>query len=634
MAQLAEVKRKIAELEAKGDIKNAVAELEKAIKEFSGEGSLYNKLGDLYIKINRKDRALKIYEKGARVFKDETYFPNAIALCKKILRLDKERANVYELLGHLHKELDQRGEAANYFLEYAERKMKENDMDTVLETYNMIKELVPNNPKILETISAIYEKVGKKEEGEELRKEAKEIESKQGKLRETLAQTPAPEAAAEASEKVEEVPHEEEIPEAPVVEEPSEPPREEKQPEEQSAEAEEVVTEEQPPEIEEAISEELPQVAEETVEAPEEAQEPTDETTVDTHVSPDVAELIEDTEDEIAAGEVIPEVPAELSEIDKTIELGELYLNLGSEDEAVDCFRSAANEVWERKDYDKALMLNKKIAELRPFDLRSRQHLVEIAEIIDDKELHIQAMLDLAESLRRRERKSEAQDLYKKVLDLDAENSIAKEMLAVSEPPKDFIDLGEVLRTTLDEEKKPEEMQTIEGLVSQFRREVFESIGEGDFRSRYDLGVAYKGMGLYQEATEEFEIAAKDPDLKLKAMEMLGSCFMERGKTDDAMRILHDGLHVTNRPRLEYFGLHFLLGQCYEKKRNIKEALQHYIDAYQIDKTVPELTLKINHLKKTLEARLKKRKKPAPEKAKSPVKSDKTRTKKSKITYL
>lgn len=619
MAQLAEVKRKIAELEAKGDIKNAVAELEKAIKEFSAEGSLYNKLGDLYIKIDRKDRALKIYEKGARVFKDETYFPNAIALCKKILRLDKERADVYELLGHLHKELDQRGEAANYFLEYAERKMKENEMDTVLETYNMIKELVPNNPKILETISAIYEKVGKKEEGEELRKEAKEIESKQGKLRETLAQKPT-QQAAEESEKVEDVPQEEEIPEAPVVEEPSAPPPEEEQP----AEAEEVVTDEQPQEREEAVGE------------PEEALEPADETAVDDRVSPEATAISEDEEDEdeIATGNVIPEAPSELSEIEKTIELGELYLNLGSEDEAVDCFRSAANEVWEKKDYDKALMLNKKIAELRPFDLLSRQHLVEIAEIIDDKELHIQAMLDLAESLRRRERKSEAQDLYEKVLNLDSENSIAKEMLAVSEAPKDFIDLGEVLRTTLDEEKKPEEMQTIEGLVSQFRREVFESIGEGDFRSRYDLGVAYKGMGLYQEAIEEFEIAAKDPDLKLKAMEMLGSCFMERGKMDDAMRVLYDGLHVTNRPRLEYFGLHFLLGQCYEKKKNIKEALQHYVDAYQIDKTVPELTLKINHLKKTLEARLKKRKKPAHKKAKTPVKPAKIRTKKSKITYL
>ena len=172
MSELGEVKRKVAEFVAKGDTKKAITELEQAVKEFPREGSLFNKLGDLLIKVNRKNEALSAYEQGARVFKEETYFPNAIALCKKILRLDTDRTTIYELLGELHKQLDQRGEAANYFLEYAERKMKENDMDAVLVAYNTIKELVPNNPKILETISAIYEKVGKKEEGEELLREA------------------------------------------------------------------------------------------------------------------------------------------------------------------------------------------------------------------------------------------------------------------------------------------------------------------------------------------------------------------------------------------------------------------------------------------------------------------------------
>ena len=167
MAELADLKRRIAELEAKGVLKDAIAEIEKAIEEFPKEGSLYNKLGDLYVRMNRQKAALKVYEKGARVFKEETYFPNAIALCKKILRFDKNRTEIYGLLGELHKELDQRGEAANYLLEYADRKRKANDLDTALATYDMIKELVPNNPRILKTISAIYEQVGQKDRGSE-----------------------------------------------------------------------------------------------------------------------------------------------------------------------------------------------------------------------------------------------------------------------------------------------------------------------------------------------------------------------------------------------------------------------------------------------------------------------------------
>lgn len=591
MSELGEVKRKVAEFVAKGDTKKAITELEQAVKEFPKEGSLFNKLGDLLIKVNRKNDALGVYEQGARVFKEETYFPNAIALCKKILRLEKDRTTIYELLGELHKQLDQRGEAANYFLEYAERKIKANDLDAALEAYNTIKELVPNNPKILETISAIYEKVGKKQEGKELLKEAHEIEDKQEKLREkVVVEEPQAEVEKEVEEEIEE-----------VVKEPK---------------VEEGVTEE---ETEEEKESDIP---------------------LEDFVSPEVAELLKDDEISVEEEEEgVTGTPAVLSEIDKTIELGELYLNLGSEEEAIDCFRSAANESWSNKNYDKAFDLNRKIADLRPFDLRSRQHLVEIGKIKKDMDLQIEAMVDLAESLSRREAKSEARDLCKKILELDSENSRAQEMFSAFEQPRDYIDLGEVLRTELEDEKKSDSIQSIEGLISQFRREVFESIGEGDFRSRYDLGVAYKGMGLYQEAIEEFEIAAKDPELRLKAYEMIGSCFLERGKADDAVKILMAGLKITNRPAREYFGIHFLLGNCYEKMKKMKEALKFYMNAYKLDKTVPDLTRKINDIKNKYLAEAEKKgrkivpKPPAKAKPKS-IKTAKVRAKKSKITYL
>lgn len=593
MSELGEVKRKVAEFVAKGDTKKAITELEQAVKEFPREGSLFNKLGDLLIKVNRKNEALSAYEQGARVFKEETYFPNAIALCKKILRLETDRTTIYELLGELHKQLDQRGEAANYFLEYAERKMKENDMDAVLVAYNTIKELVPNNPKILETISAIYEKVGKKEEGEELLREAHELEDKQEKLREKII---TEEPQAEVEKEIEE-------------------------------ETEKVVDE--------------PEVAVEKEVSGQETEEAKADMPLEDFVSPEVAELLKD--DEISAEEEkdVTETPGALSEIDKTVELGELYLNLGSEEEAIDCFRSAANEAWGSKKYDQAFDLNKRIADLRPFDLRSRQHLVEIGKIKQDMDLQIDAMVDLAESLSRREAKSEARDLCKKILELDPENAKAQEMSAALEQPQDYIDLGEVLRTEMADEKKSDSIQGIEELISQFRREVFESIGEGDFRSRYDLGVAYKGMGLFQEAIEEFEIAAKDPELRLKSYEMIGSCFLERGKADDAIKILSAGLKITDRPAREYFGIHFLLGNCYEKMKKMKDALQFYMNAYKIDKTVPDLVRKINDLKNKYMAEAKKKGKGKKVVTKPPVKAEpksvkasKVRAKKSKITYL
>lgn len=600
MADLVDVKRKIAELEAKGAIDDAIKTLEEAINEFPKEGSLYNKLGDLYVKISRQKNALHTYEKGARVFKEETYFPNAIALCKKILRFDKNRTEIYGLLGELHRELDQKGEAANYLLEYADRKRKANDLDTALNTYDMIKELVPNNPRILKTISAIYEQVGQKDRGSELLEEAKEIETKHEKFKETIL---------EEKEKIGRETQEVAPPE--VMEEVKE---------EVDAEAKEEIAETEEP----AVVEEVPDMVDEEVDK---------QISIEDIVSPEVAELLKDEQRASAHG---VDVVEKLSEIDKTIELGELYLKLDSTEEAIDCFRDAEQDAWQRKDYDKALTLNKRIAELRPFDLKSRQHLVEIARIREDNELKITYMLELAEALSRREAKSEAQKVYREILQIDPDNAIAKERFVPVEKTAASVDLGEVLRIE-QSEAKAETIQSIEELVSEFRREVFESIGEGDYHSHYDLGVAYKGMGLFQEAIEEFEIAARDDGLKLKALEMTGSCYLDYDKIDDAIRVLHEGLATEGHADQDYFGVYFLLGSCYERKNDLKSALKSYVDAYNIDKKVPPLNQKILQLKQKVTDELKKRRKNSSGDTlteKSSSEKSKTQDKKSKITYL
>jgi len=597
MAELSVVKRKIAEFESKGEIDKAIVELAKAIQEFPKEGSLYNKLGDLYIKVNRQNEALDVYEKGAIVFKEETYFSNAIALCRKINRLDKERVEIYYLLGELHKELGQRVEAANYLLEYADRKMKARDLEAALNTYNIIKELTPNNPKILQTISQIYAQLGKKKQGAELLKEAKEIETKQKELKESIITTRKVE---EPPIKVTEEKVKEEIKEAAVPKQ------------FEAEEKEEVIT--KPPKKEQ------------------------EELSLEDIFSPEVVQLLQgeviaEAKEVVSAEEKIEEI----STVDKTIELAELYLNLGSEEEAIDCFRSAAAEAWKEKNLDKALDLNKKLAELRPLDLACRQRLVEIAKSKGDKELQVNFMLELAEALNRRDAKSEAYSLYEKILEIDSENVKAHEMLASFERPKEFIDLGEVLRTELEGEKRPEGIQNIDELISRFRKEVFESIGEGDYHSHYDLGVAYKGMGLHQEAIEEFEIAAKDINLKLKAYEMIASSLLEREKVDEAIRVLNEALRLANRPTTEYFGIHFLLGNCFEIQNNWTQALRSYVNAYNIDKTVPDLAKKITALKnKILEEQKKKVKIAAPPKVeeKKPTEPEKVVVKKSKVTYL
>lgn len=621
MADLSVIKRTIAEFEAKGDINKAIVELEKAIQEFPREGSLFNKLGDLYIKVNRQKEAIDILEKGARILTEETYYPNAIALCKKILRLDKERIEIYNLLGELHKELGQHVEAANYYLEYADRKLRNNEIDAALKTYESIKDLVPNNYKIIQTISAIYEKIGKKEHGEDLRKEAEKIETKQKELKETVtaqitpSEVETPKVVEPPSAKIEEKP----APAVEVVLPEVKPP----------------VEEIKVPEVEEKVLEVEP-VVEQVAPEPEKK-----ELSLDDFVSPEVAELLKDEVEvkkppKVEDVEEEPVEVEELTEIAKTRQLAEIYLNLGEQEEAISCFRDAAEMAFKESEYAQALELYKKVADLRPLDLKSRQRLVEIAKLQNNRSMQIDFMLDLAETLNRREARTEAQSILRKVLEMDPENAIAQSLIEEEAKAREFIDLGQVLRTEIEGEKAPSSIQNINELISQFRKEVFESIGEGDYRSHYDLGVAYKGMGLHQEAIEEFEIAAKDDNLKLKSYEMIASCLMEKNKIDEAVKILNEGLAIPNRPAAEYFGLHFLLGNAYEMQKNLKMAIKSYINAANIDKSVPDLLKKINELKDKLTEELKKRTQtPPPAKEVKVIQPEETpKPKKSKVTYL
>lgn len=589
MAELGVVKRKIAELESRGDTAGAIIELEAAIREFENDGSLYNKLGDLYMKVGRTTQALDVYQKGAFAFKEETFYPNAIALCKKILRIDKERTEVYGLLGELHKELGQLVEAANYLLEFAERKMRANHLEDALRTYNTIKELVPNNARILQTISAIYAKLGRNEQGAKLLKEAQQIETKQKEIKETIKEVKiedmlSPEIASLLND--EGACSAEAIPEAPTG---------------TAVEAEEIAAE---------LAGELEGAADQKTTA-----EP--------------------------AAKLEPAKGEELSEVDKTIELGNLYLNLGSEEEAVDCYRDAAQDLFDEDELERCAELNRKIAELRPLDLKSRQQLVDIATRQGGTAAQVEAMFELAEALNRREARTEAQSLFRKILEIDPQHIRAREMISEMPPTQEFIDLGEVLRSEMSEPQS-QGVQTINELISQFRKEVFESIGEGDYRSHYDLGVAYKGMGLHQEAIEEFQIAAKDPNLKLKSCEMIGTCLLEKGKPQEAINVLGSGLQVPNRPAGEYFGIQFLIGNCYEAQGKLTEALKSYMNAYSIDKTVPDLARKITALKERLTEELRKKGKAVPQRQPepkpagtgSPKPKEVPAAKKSKVTYL
>src|SRR5690606_39288948 len=70
-------------------------------REGETELALYNRVGDLYLRLGRVEEAVRYYEQAADRYADSGFYNNAIALCSKALRSMPGRSELYLRLGRL-----------------------------------------------------------------------------------------------------------------------------------------------------------------------------------------------------------------------------------------------------------------------------------------------------------------------------------------------------------------------------------------------------------------------------------------------------------------------------------------------------------------------------------------------------
>jgi tetratricopeptide (TPR) repeat protein len=97
-----------------------------------------------------------------------------------------------------------------------------------------------------------------------------------------------------------------------------------------------------------------------------------------------------------------------------------------------------------------------------------------------------------------------------------------------------------------------------------------------DFETHYDLGIAYKEMGLLDDAILEFKQVMRDPAREVQCYLMIGLCFIEKGLLSEAIGHFKKGLYVETITDRESLSLYFELGSAYERLGDPREALYYY----------------------------------------------------------
>jgi tetratricopeptide (TPR) repeat protein len=112
--------------------------------------------------------------------------------------------------------------------------------------------------------------------------------------------------------------------------------------------------------------------------------------------------------------------------------------------------------------------------------------------------------------------------------------------------------------------------------VSEGAPDAPEQISQSDAATHYDLGVAYKEMGLFTDAIAEFELASRDPGRECVCLSMIGMIYIQVGEIDAAIDAFMRGLQVRNKTREQEYALTYEVANAYEMQGLPEQALMFF----------------------------------------------------------
>ena len=303
-------------------------------------------------------------------------------------------------------------------------------------------------------------------------------------------------------------------------------------------------------------------------------------------------------------------------------ELAEKMLESGDREGGVRELEAAMMGAERANELDLASSLAEEIARLAPETVRFHQKRVEYAFRTNDKLRLIEAYLALAGALLNAKQGEKARAVYQRVLDLspdDIRAQAALETISAEPPPVEapaaparkvsprgpspspvrtrkggpepspgdtgFVNLGELLRDdgpkstrmiVNEEEPTGDEEADFADMLKKFKQGIAENVAQEDYQSHYDLGVAFKEMGLVDEAVAEFQKALKAPSNRLPTYEALGQCFIEKQQNAIASTVLARALGEGGYSDEELVGILYLLGRAAQSQKHFEEALGYY----------------------------------------------------------
>ncbi len=279
------------------------------------------------------------------------------------------------------------------------------------------------------------------------------------------------------------------------------------------------------------------------------------------------------------------------------------HLDQGDRGSAIAVFEDALRFFEAESRWEEALRVCVDLLRLDPETTGRYQKQVEVAYRSGNRSTLVSAYLELGDVLVRTDQVDHAIDVYRRVLEHDPANQAARSAVSLltaapaeasSAPPRnDFVDLNALIfddvqardtRMRVGQTEPVEsEDQAFREALEEFKRGIDANLDADDFQAHYDLGIAFKEMGLLDEAIAQFQKALRAPEGRLRTSEQLGAAFFEKGQHAIAEAVLRRALQGGSGADDEQIGLLYWLGRALEAQGRGPEALPLYERALAVD---------------------------------------------------
>lgn len=227
----------------------------------------------------------------------------------------------------------------------------------------------------------------------------------------------------------------------------------------------------------------------------------------------------------------------------------------------------------------------------------------EVEELLDEAEffvaqgLYDEAIAMLSDARNAHPKNRLLADKISELMEARAQVAASQPAPATSEEDRSY-ELAEKLADELqmEEEDAGSGVLDVEHVFAQFKKGVEAQVGLEDTDTHFDLGIAYKEMGLLQDAIAEFEICTNNPSRQCISHTMIGICFMEKKDVTGAISHFKKGLYAEQKTDREELGLYYELGRAYEQLRDPQEALYYYEKVKKRDSTFRKVEDRIRAL--------------------------------------